>query len=99
MGGAVLSGMPTICVGTMIVKPAQDPTINDSDYAALLSSLPWPYHLVTTADGQIPKEQKMGKLLVDLHLRLAQNRAKQKQLDKMLLLRKKDSQASTPQIG
>ena len=99
MGGAVLSGMPTICVGTMIVKPAQDPTINDSDYAALLSSFLWPYHRVTTADGQIPKEHKMGKLLVDLHLRLTQNRAKQKQLDKRLLLRKKDTQAPTPQIG
>jgi len=39
------------------------------------------------------QEQKMGKLLVDLHLRLARNRAKQKQLDKRLLLRKKDNQA------
>ena len=34
-----------------------------SDYAALLSSLPWPYHMVTIADRQIQKEQKMGKLL------------------------------------
>jgi hypothetical protein len=34
--------------------------------------------------------KKMGKLLVDLHLRLAQNRAKQKRLDKRLLLRGKE---------
>jgi hypothetical protein len=43
--------------------------------------------------------KKTGKLLVDLYLRLAQNRAKQKHLDKRLLLRKKDSQACTPHIG
>jgi hypothetical protein len=40
-----------------------------------------------------------AQLDVDLHLRLAQNRAKQKRLDKRLLLRGKDSQASTPHIG
>jgi hypothetical protein len=55
--------MPTICVGTRTEKSAQDPTISGSDYAALLSSSPWPYHMVTIADGQIPKEQKMEKVL------------------------------------
>ena len=64
VGDVVLPGMPTICVGARIVKPAQDLSMNDSDYAALLSSLPWPYHIATTAGGQMPKEQEMGKLLV-----------------------------------
>ncbi len=33
-------------------------------HAALSSRLPCPFYMVTTADGHIPKDQKMGKVLV-----------------------------------
>lgn len=57
VGDAVLPGMPTICVGTRIVKPAQYPIRNDSDYAALLNSLPCPCRFLKQAVQPILDEQ------------------------------------------